>query len=235
VIVLRSLVFVALFYLWSAAASLLCLPCLLGPRVWSMRVMALWSAGFTVMLRVICGVRVEVRGREHMPRGGALIASKHQCMFDPLGTLAIFPDPCFVTKKELFAIPVFGWYARKAGMIPVDREGHSTALRALVAAAKLRLKAGRQLVIYPEGHRMAPGERGKYQPGVAALYRDLALPCTPVATNSGVHWPAHGFLRRPGLIVVEFLEPIPAGLPRAQFMRELETRIESASDALLAL
>jgi 1-acyl-sn-glycerol-3-phosphate acyltransferase len=93
----------------------------------------------------------------------------------------------------------------------------------------------RQLVIFPEGTRMPPGETGKYQPGVAALYRELNLPCTPVATNSGAHWPAHGFIRRPGVIVVEFLEPIPAGLNRALFMRTLEDRIEPASAALLGL
>ncbi len=234
-IFVRSLIFVALFYIWSALASLVMLPVLLAPRSWTMRVMSVWSAGFTVLLRVICDIRVEVRGRPLLPTGPALVASKHQCMFDPLGSLAILPNPCFVTKKELFAIPFFGWYARKSGMIPVDRDGHSTALRKLVAEASTRIAEGRQLVIYPEGHRMPPGQRGKYQPGVAALYRDLGLPCIPVATNSGVHWPAHGFRRRPGLIVVEFLEPIPAGLPRASFMRELETRIETASDALLGL
>jgi 1-acyl-sn-glycerol-3-phosphate acyltransferase len=234
-ILLRSLVFVALFYLWSTAAVIILLPVLLFPRSWTMRVMAIWSAGFTHLLRVVCGVRVEVRGRENLPRGAALVAAKHQCMFDPLGGLAIYPDACFVTKVELFAIPFFGWYSAKAGMIAVDRGGHAKALRKLVADARARMAEERQLVIFPEGHRMPPGETGKYQPGVAALYRELGLPCTPVATNSGMHWPAHGFIRRPGLIVVEFLEPIPAGLPRATFMRLMEERIETASAKLLGL
>jgi 1-acyl-sn-glycerol-3-phosphate acyltransferase len=96
------------------------------------------------------------------------------------------------------------------------------------------MREARQLVIFPEGHRMPPGETGIYQPGVAALYRELGLPCTPMATNSGAHWPAHGFIRRPGVVVYQFLEPIPPGLHRAAFMRTLQDRIESASLALLA-
>jgi 1-acyl-sn-glycerol-3-phosphate acyltransferase len=232
-ILLRSMVFVVLFYLWSVAWAILMTPTLLAPRRWIMVVMRLWAKGFIAMLEPICGVTVEVRGREHMPAGAALVAGKHQCMFDALGTLAIYPDACFVTKQELFAIPFFGWYCRRAGMIAVDRGGRSKALKDMVAEARQRMAEARQLVIFPEGHRMAPGQTGAYQPGVAALYRELGLACTPVATNSGRHWPAHGFIRRPGVIVCQFLEPIPPGLHRAAFMRLLEERIETASAALL--
>ncbi len=137
-------------------------------------------------------------------------------------------------KKELLAIPVYGWFCLKAGQIVVDREAQAKALRGLIVAAKEAVAEQRQVVIFPEGHRMAPGETGDYKPGVAALYRGLDLPCIPMATNSGVHWPAHGLLRRPGVIVYEFLEPIPPGLSRAAFMTELETRLETASTALLA-
>jgi 1-acyl-sn-glycerol-3-phosphate acyltransferase len=136
-------------------------------------------------------------------------------------------------KRELLRIPFYGWFSLKAGMLPLDRRGGAGALRKLLADAKSFLDEPRQLVIFPEGHRMAPGAKGEYQPGVAGLYRELGLPCTPMATNSGVHWPAHGILRRPGRIVYEFLEPIPPGLRRAAFMRELETRIETASQRLL--
>jgi 1-acyl-sn-glycerol-3-phosphate acyltransferase len=234
-ILLRSLIFVALFYLWSAAAVIIFVPVLLGPRRWTMRVMSGWSRGFTWLLRVVCDIRLEVRGRAYLPTGAALVAAKHQCMFDALGALAIYPDACFVTRKELFLIPFFGWYCAKAGMITVDRAGHAKALRKMVADGRRRMEEARQLVIFPEGHRMPPGEAGQYRPGVAALYRELGLPCTPVATNAGTHWPAHGFIRRPGTIVVEFLEPIPPGLNRALFMRTLEERIETASAALLGL
>ncbi|HWF00867.1 MAG TPA: lysophospholipid acyltransferase family protein [Caulobacteraceae bacterium] len=233
-IVLRSLVFVVLFYLWSALMVVVLAPVMLGPRRWTLAAMHVWARGFMALLEPICGIEVVVRGREHLPAGAAFVAAKHQCMLDALGTVAFFDDACFVTKQELFAIPFFGWWSRRAGMIAVDRGGRSAALRKMVSDARARMSEARQLIIFPEGHRMAPGETGDYQPGVAALYRELGLPCTPLATNSGLHWPAHGFIRRPGRIVYEFLEPIPAGLHRSAFMRTLQERIETASRRLLA-
>lgn len=231
----RSLAFVALFYLWSAAVAIGMLPTLLGPRRWSVAMMGLWGRGIMALLRVVCGIRVELRGREHMPRGAAVVAPKHQCMFDVFAQFAWLPFACFVMKKELLKIPFFGWYAAKAAMIPVDREGHSAALKQLVRDAKARFADDRQLLIFPEGTRQPPGVKGDYKPGIAALYRELDVPVHPVATNSGVHWPAHGFLRYPGTIVFEYLEPIPPGLKRAEFMRILEDRIETASARLLPL
>jgi 1-acyl-sn-glycerol-3-phosphate acyltransferase len=233
VIVPRSLVFVAVFYLWSAVAALAMLPLLLAPRRWMMKAMITWALGAMGLVRVICGVRVEVRGREHLPLGRALIGAKHQCMFDTMAPFTVFADGAYVMKRELMNIPFYGWYCRKAGMIVVDREAHAKALRQLIADARRCVAADRQVVIFPEGHRTPPGTHEDYKPGVAALYRDLGLPCTPLATNSGMHWPAHGFIRRPGLIVYEFLEPIPAGLRRAEFMQLLEARLEEASSRLL--
>jgi len=232
---LRSTLFVVLFYLWSAAFAFPMLALLVCPRRWTMTAFRLWSSGIFWMLRVCCDIRVEVRGREHIPVGRALIAAKHQCMFDVFAQLAWLTDACFVMRKELVRIPFFGLYARKAGMIVVDREGGSSALRKLVRDARARLVDPRELVIFPEGHRGEPGHAGDYQPGVAGLYRDLGLATHPVATNSGVHWPAHGFLRRPGVIVFEFLPPIPPGLKRGEYMRRLEDEIETASNALLSL
>ncbi len=229
---LRSLLFVALFYLWSATLFVVMIPGLLAPRRAFPPAMKLWGRVINAMLP-ICGVRVEFRGLEHLPSGAALIAAKHQCMFDTMGPLSVLTDACYVMKKELTRIPVYGWLTTRAGMITIDREGQSTALRHLLAEGKVRIAEGRQLVIFPEGHRVAPGESGEYQPGVAGLYRALGLPCTLMATNSGRHWPAHGFLRRPGTIVYEFLPPIPPGLSREAFMSELKTRLETASMALL--
>lgn len=230
----RSLLFVAVFYVWSTLVAVLLSPVLLLPRAASVWVLRTWGASVTWLLRVICDIKVEVRGRQFMPAGAALIAPKHQCMFDIFGAFAFLPDSNFVTRKEFMRIPFFGWFATKTGMIVVDREGQAAALRKLVVDARDRLKHRRQIVIFPEGHRGEPGVAGDYKPGVAALYRDLGVPCTPMALNTGAHWPAHGFLRRPGTIVFEFLEPIPAGLKRAEFMRTLQDRLESASNALLA-
>jgi 1-acyl-sn-glycerol-3-phosphate acyltransferase len=233
-IAVRSFLFAALFYLWSLAMGLAMIPLLLGPRRWMLWAMTRWADGIVPLLRFIAGIQVEMRGMEHLPKGAALIAAKHQCMFDTMGPFRVFDDACYVMRDELLSIPFYGWYCRKAGMIAIDRDAGAKALRSMVAAAKAGVAEGRQLVIFPEGHRMGPGETGEYKPGVAALYRAVGLPCIPMATNSGVHWPAHGFLRRPGRIVYEFLPPIPPGLNRAEFMATLETRLEAASKALLS-
>jgi 1-acyl-sn-glycerol-3-phosphate acyltransferase len=232
-ILARSLLFVVAFYVFSTLCAFAMLPLLLCPRRWMILGMAAWSRGVILMLRLICGVRMEVRGRQYLPAGAGLIGAKHQCMFDTMGPLSVFPDSAYVMKRELLKVPVYGWFCVKAGMIAIDRDAQAKALRALIADATARAADGRQVVIFPEGTRTAPGAKGDYKPGVAALYRALDLPCTPMATNSGAHWPAHGFIRKPGVIVYEFLEPIPAGLPRAAFMRLLEERLETASLALL--
>jgi 1-acyl-sn-glycerol-3-phosphate acyltransferase len=234
VIWVRSLLFAAVFYLLSAVTCIVMSPLLLGRRRWIVQAIGVWARVTMWLLHVICGVKVEVRGREFMPTGPALIAAKHQGMFDTVAPFSFLPDAAYVLKKELLIIPFYGWFSIKGGMIAVDRAGHASALRKLVTDTRERMAEDRQVVIFPEGTRQAPGAAPDYKPGIAALYRDLGLPCTPMATNSGVHWPAHGLLRHPGTVVFEFLEPIPAGLKRAEFMKELQARIETASNALLA-
>jgi 1-acyl-sn-glycerol-3-phosphate acyltransferase len=235
VILARSLLFVALFYLWSALLAIGMLPLFLSPRRWTLRGFRFWARGVVALLALCCEVRLELRGGEHVPKGRAIVAAKHQCMFDVFAQFLWLDDACIVMRKELMRIPFFGWYAAKSGMVVLDREGGASALRQLLRDARERLAEVRPLLIFPEGHRGEPGMAGDYHPGVAGLYRDLDLPVHPVATNSGVHWPAHGFLRRPGTIVFEYLTPIQPGLKRAEFMRQLEDQIEAASNALLPL
>lgn len=231
----RSFAFNLAAYLWTLAAEIVVLPVLLAPFPVAQATLNMWAKVTTWLLFALGGVRVEVRGREHLPHGPALVAPKHQCMFDIFGLLGVMPAPCFVLRKELVRIPVFGWWARKGHMIVIDREGQAKALRRMLTDARARLaEAPRQIVIFPEGHRNKPGVAGEYQPGVAALYRTLDMPCVPVALNSGLHWQKGGFLLKPGTIVFEFLEPIPPGRKRAEFMRELEQRLETAANALIA-
>ncbi|MFM8821311.1 MAG: lysophospholipid acyltransferase family protein [Phenylobacterium sp.] len=234
-ILVRSLLFTAVFYIWSGLCAIALTPLLAAPRSWLLAGMRLWSLSVNLLLRVICGIRVEIRGVANVPAGDALIASKHQTMFDVFVQFGVLKGALFVLKKELMIIPIFGWIALRIGSIVVDRDGQATALRDMVRRAQEQFRLGdRQLVIFPEGTRRTPGATPDYKPGVAGLYRELEVPVHPVATNAGVHWPAHGFLRRPGVIVYEFLEPIPPGLKRAEFMRLLQERIETASDRLLA-
>lgn len=231
---LRSLTYVAMFYLWTAAVAIICTPMLLCPRRLTLGMFHVWGRGVTGMLR-ICGIRVEVRGRQFIPTGPALVAPKHQCMLDVFAQFTWLPASAYVMKQELAWIPWFGWYARKAGAIVIDREGGAKTMRQVIREGTELFKSGAQVVIFPEGTRKAPGAAPDYKPGIAALYRELNVPVYPVATNAGMHWPAHGFIRRPGLIVFEYLEPIPPGLKRSEFMRVLEERIETKSTELMAL
>ena len=230
----RGLLYGLWLYGLTAVLSVVFLPLLALPRDALRRGIHLWSHLAIWGLKVIGGVRLEVRGVERLPEGPLLIAAKHQSMFDIIPPFAAMHDPIFVMKKELMRIPLFGWMCRKAEMVEVDRGAAAQAMRKLIIDARDRLKDPRQLVIYPEGTRQAPGSAPDYKPGVAGIYRDLNLVCVPIATNSGVHLDVHGLPKSRGTVVLEVLEPIPPGLKRADFMRLLQERIETASDALLA-
>lgn len=230
-IYLRSFLFQAFFWLWSAIWAIGMIALLPLPRVFNTWALTTWSKGLIWGLRWLADIRVEIRGAQYKPVGPAVIAAKHQSMFDVFSQFALVPDACFVMKKELLWVPLLGWHGLKARMIVVDRAGHSTALKKLVRDTVDRMKETRQVVIFPEGTRGNVGEPGDYKPGIAALYRELDMPVTPLALNCGSHWDK-GFLRKPGTIVFEYLEPIPAGLKRGEFMRELQTRIDTATKAL---
>ena len=229
----RSVLFAAWMYLSMPVFAIGMSPALLMPHRFAMFVVKSWAKSVLFGLRWIGGVEVEFRNLQHRPDGAALVASKHQSMLDIVALLAVLRDPCFVMKKELIFTPFLGWFGWKTRMITVDRAGHATALRDMTRQAHARLLEHRQIIIFPEGTRNAPGVPGQYKPGVAAIYRDLQASCALVATNSGEHWPAHGIKFVPGKVVFEFLEPAPAGLKRGPFMALLESRIEPASVALL--
>lgn len=232
--VIGSAVFVIWMYGLMVVMGLLCAPSLVGPRSWALACFRAWLGLVFFGLKLFCGVTYEVRGREHLPRGGALIASKHQSMFETLALWTILDDPAIILKKELKALPVFGWYAMKLRNIAVDRSAGSKALRDMLKQARERAAEGRQIVIFPQGTRVKPGESESYKPGVAGLYAAMKVPCVPVALNSGLHWPRSGLAFRPGTIVIEFLPAIPPGLPKEAFMSSLQARIEDASDRLMA-
>jgi 1-acyl-sn-glycerol-3-phosphate acyltransferase len=161
---------------------------------------------------------------------------KHQSAWDTLMLPPLLGDPAVVIKRELQYVPFYGWYATRAGSIFIDRKGGAGSLRRMVASARRAIDAGRPVVIFPQGTRTAPGEptdAHPYQPGVAALYRELDVPLVPVAVNSGLYWGRRAFMKRPGRIVAQFLEPIPPGRPRREVMATLEARIEAASAELL--
>lgn len=209
------------------------LPALLFNRIWVVRGQTLWTRGIIFLLRTLCGLRVEIRGTENLPGGAAIIACKHQSAFETMIFHEITRDPAIILKKELLNIPVYGWYCRKTDMIAVDRKGHAAALKSMLTQAKTALENERPIIIFPEGTRSPLDQDLPFQPGIAALYSKLNQPVTPVALNTGLFWPRKSFLCRPGVMVIEFLPAIPAGMDRKAFMAELKTRIETKTAELV--
>ncbi|MFM2356116.1 MAG: hypothetical protein RLZZ528_1852 [Pseudomonadota bacterium] len=185
-----------------------------------------WSAAALV------GLRSEVRGP--VPAGEVLIAAKHQSFFDIILIVSAVPRPKFIMKKELLWAPILGWYALRIGCVPVDRGKRGQAIAQMVADVKAGAAQPGQLIIYPQGTRVAAGATRPYKVGTAVLYEQTGQDCVPAATNVGVFWPRHGILRQPGLAVVEFLPVIGRGLPQAEFMARIEAEIEGASNRLMA-
>ena len=228
----RSLGFNLLFFGVTAVLAILCLPVLLLPAA-RVRALARWWVGLVLgMLSAVVGLRHQIRGAGNLPEGAAIVAAKHQSAWDTLIFQLILPDAVMVVKRELFAIPFFGWYMRRLGMLSVDRAGGMGALKSLVAEARGAVARGQKIVIFPEGTRTPPGTRRPYLPGVAALYRELGVPVVPVALDSGRFWGRRRFVKHAGVITLEFLAPIAPGMDRKPFMKELSARIEDASDAL---
>ena len=229
----RSVLFNILFFVTTTLFVVIGSPFLVLPRSWAMAALKVHARFELFLLRLIIGTKIEVRGREKIPDGPCLVASKHQSAWETFALIPIFRDPALLMKRELFWIPFHGWFSYKFQMIPVDRDKGPTALRRMLREAKKRIENGREIIIFPEGTRRAPGAPPDYKTGIVLLYDALGVPCLPVALNSGLFWPRRSVIRRPGTIVVEILDPIPPGLPKAEFLHRLETAIEGASNRLL--
>ncbi len=232
-VILRSIVFNLLFYLNLIVQLVFALPTLVMPRMAIVKVATNWGITNLWLLR-LCGIKVEYRGIEKIPPGPLLVASKHQSLWETFALLWLFSDPAFILKRELQWIPLFGWFAWKARMIPVDRGRRSQALAEMTERARAALDGGRQIVIFPEGTRRAPGAEPSYKYGIVHLYAETGITCLPIALNSGLFWPRRSFLRYPGTIVAEILDPIPPGLSRDEFKARLQETIETATARLVA-
>ncbi|MDQ8698774.1 1-acyl-sn-glycerol-3-phosphate acyltransferase [Hyphomicrobium sp. LHD-15] len=233
-LLVRSLLFALAFYVTTALFLVLGSWLLLAPRSWAMAGLKTHAIVSVWLLRVIAGTKLEVRGQEKLAKGAVLVVSKHQSAWDTFGLVPLFRDPAIVLKDELKWIPFYGWFCVKFEHILVKRDKAAKALKAMIADAQIRKAQGREIVIFPEGTRQAPGAPPDYKPGYVALYEALEIPCVPLALNSGLFWPRRQLIRHPGTIVVEFLDPIPPGLPRKEFRAVLEARLEEAAQRLVA-
>jgi len=230
---IRSLIFALAFYASTAVFVVGGSFLLFGPRRYAMMGLKAHAIFSLWLLRWIVGTKMEVRGAEKLPPAPYLVASKHQSAWDTFALIPIFGDPAMVMKWELTLIPFYGWFSRKFEHVFVKRDRGPIALRNLIRDAQARASASREIVIFPEGTRRAPGAQPDYKSGAVALYEGLGLPCVPLALNSGLYWPRRKFLRYPGTIRARILPPIPAGLPKEEFLKRLIESTETACDEFL--
>ena len=232
-IFLRSLIYNVLFYLLLVCWLIAAVPTFLMPRTGIMKIARLWARSSIWLLRVVCNVKVEYRGLEKIPKGPLLVASKHQSMWETFALLQFFDQPLYILKRELKWIPLFGWYLIKSNMIGINRGAGGRSLLEMTRRAGEEVRRGRQLIIFPEGTRTPVDAPPHYKTGVAQIYVDSRVTCVPVALNSGLFWPRRSFMRYPGTLVVEFLDPLPPGLSRREFLARVSSVMEDATSRLV--
>src|ERR1700676_3853229 len=232
-IFLRSLIYNVLFYVLLVLWMLVAVPTFLLPRRIFMRVAKAWARSNIWLMSLICHIKVEYRGVEKIPKGPLIVASKHQSMWETFALLQFFDAPLFIYKRELGWIPLFGWYLMKSGMIGVDRDGGMRSLMEIARRAPKEIRGGRQLIIFPEGTRTPVRAPPEYMNRGRQNYAHRCVTCIPVALNSGLCWPRRTFMRYPGTLVVEFLDPLPAGLSRKDFIVRIREAIEDATNRLV--
>ena len=232
---IRSLVFIGQMYLMMFILALFFTPLAVINRAWAFHAVhtycrwVRWTADWMV------GLKSEIRGE--VPADEVIVAAKHQSFFDIILLVSVLPRPKFIMKNELRYAPILGWFALRIGCVPVKRGQRSRAMKKMVAdVASGRAEPG-QLVVYPQGTRVAAGAYLPYKIGVAVLREETGQTVVPAATNVGVFWPRHGIMRHPGLAVMEFLPPVPpdrdGGPGQKQFLRELEEAVEGRSEQLM--
>ncbi|WP_421701585.1 lysophospholipid acyltransferase family protein [Aliiroseovarius sp.] len=226
-----SLIFNIQMYLAMVVLALVFTPLTIFGRHWAFRAVHTYCRYVRWSAARIVGLRSEIRGE--VPTGEAIIASKHQSFFDIIMIVSAVPEPKFIMKKEILWTPIVGYYGKALGCIPVDRGKRGQAIKKMVADVKSGASAFGQLIIFPQGTRVAAGAQKKYKIGTGVLYSETGRPCVPAATNVGVFWKRHGIMRHPGLAVVEFLPTIEPGLEMDAFMAEMEQSVEVNSNRLM--
>jgi len=229
VLFLRSLIFTIVMVLSTVLWSLVCF--LAAPLPYRQRffITSRWNVFIIWCLRVICGIRYEVRGRENLPDAQAIVLSKHQSAWETIFLLPNMPRPLvFVFKKEILYIPFFGWAMALLRMIPIDRKQGKNAFQEVVRHGKRRLAQGLWIIMFPEGTRIPVGKAGKYKSGGTRLAIETGSVVVPIAHNSGECWPKNSFIKRPGLVTVSIGKPIsPEGQTPDGMMQQVENWIES--------
>jgi len=230
----RSLLFSVWVYVSMAIYGIVLLPVGMWSREGAYWVMRAYSRHVFRVARTLLSLTVEVRGP--IPQGEALLVCKHQSFADMMILQVALPQVKFVMKQELRWAPFLGWYAARVGTVLVKRGKGGSAVASMTRqfVAAQAAQPG-QMCIFAQGTRVPPGVEKPWKVGAWRLYNTFEhLPCIPVALNTGLFWGKKDLLRPPGTMVLEFLDPIEHGLPADEFLKTVETRIETACEALYA-
>ena len=230
---IRSIIFYILLYMWTLFLGILCLPYLLLPNSFVRSLANLWISGILNILKLTCGITYEIRGRENIPNHSVIVASKHQSTFETFLLFRLIKNSIFIHKKELFFIPIFGFYLKKSNMIAINRAEGTKAMRKMLNEIKQSIVNGYSIIIFPEGTRKKPGESPDYKTGIAGIYKESEVEVLPVALNSGYYWPKHTFIKTSGKIIIKFLKPIPSQLDKSEFLKKIESVIEGETNEII--
>lgn len=233
-LIFRSVAFNIAFYVTTFIQILIYTPFyFFMPRKKAWAIPCAWIRVTLWLQKYIAGTDYKIEGLENIPAGACIIAPKHQSTWETMALLLYLDDPTLVLKRELMWIPGFGWFMAKVGMIPIDRGSPIKAMKTVINGAREKIRDNRQILIFPEGTRRAPGAEPAYKPGIVPIYSELELPVVPIAHNAGIYWPRNSFRRYPGTIRCQILPAIVPGLKKKEFMAQLVEETETACDRLL--
>ncbi len=232
--IIRSFIFNCFYVFWTLAVGILFFPVVFMPtHIIILVIGKIWAQGLYFFLKILCNLKLDLKGVENRPKVPAIYASKHQSALETFMYHILVHKPVFVLKKELLNIPVFGYYLKKMGMIAIDRSGGIKSLKILLKEVQDKLDDGYSIIIFPEGTRTKPGDQVEYNAGIAAIYNLKAASIIPIALNTGCFWPKDSFLKKPGKFTIEFLPAISNDLNKKEFMSQLEEQIETKSKELI--
>ena len=230
---IRSILFYVCLTMWTILMGITCVPYLFAPNVHMQKPVKLWIFGIFLLLKQLCKITYEIKGRENIPDYPLIIASKHQSAFETFVLFYTIKNAVFIHKKQLFYIPIFGQYLKKLNMISIDRTGKAMTMRRMIADTKTKISNGSSIIIFPEGTRKRPGEIPDYKTGFIGIYKATNSKILPVALNSGNFWPKHSFIKKKGHIIIQFLEVIPNNLDRSKVFNEVKNKIEIATNLII--
>jgi len=231
--VIRSILFYAFLSVWTIFMGIVSLPYLFISHAYIRKPINLWIFGIFKLLEIICNVTHEIRGKENIPEYSILVASKHQSAFETFALFFYLKKSIFIHKKQLFFIPIFGQYLKKTNMISINRTEGVVAMRKILKEAKSKTSEGYSIIIFPEGTRKKPGQNPDYKTGFIGIYNEIETEILPIAVNSGLYWPKHTFIKKPGKIIIKILKPIPAKLKKEDLLKKIEVVIEEETNKII--